>query len=156
PMIQYTIKYHTVPDIPLAELKRRGLRLLLVDVDNTLAPYYVGEPTEAIRAWVEALRGEGIEVLIFSNNKTDRPARFAQLLGVDFRKRVRKPHPEGVWALLREKGLRRDQVAVVGDQIYTDILCAQRAGVTGILVDPIRLVRPIHILRFLAELPFRR
>lgn len=154
-MPHFDLRYRRVTDIPLDELRKRGIRLLLLDLDNTLAPYYVGTPTEEVLAWARKMREGGVELMIYSNNTTERPAMFSGIMGIEYRKKMRKPRPEGVLAILKERGLEKSEVAVVGDQIYTDILCANNAGVVGILLEPIKLVRPAHIIRYIAELPFR-
>ena len=109
-------------------LRSRGVKLLLLDLDNTLAPYGSGEVSPEIRHWLSDLAEAGIEPYIFSNNRGGRPSAFAEKLGLGFVGRAKKPNPRRLWALLEEKGLDRSEAALVGDQIYTDIFCARRAA----------------------------
>ena len=68
-------------DIEPAALARRGIRLLLADLDNTLAPYGEPEPTQAVRDWAAALGEQGITLFVLSNNRhPERPRRFSQAL----------------------------------------------------------------------------
>ena len=79
-------------EIDPAALERRGIRLLLADLDNTLVPYGVPEPTEEVRAWAAALAGRGVELFVLSNNRRpQRPERFSKALGVPFLGHAGKP-----------------------------------------------------------------
>ena len=81
-------------DIEPAALARRGIRLLLADLDNTLAPYGEPEPTQAVRDWAAALGEQGITLFVLSNNRhPERPRRFSQALGVPFLGHAGKPKP---------------------------------------------------------------
>ncbi|MCM1149826.1 MAG: hypothetical protein NC319_07055, partial [Butyricicoccus sp.] len=81
-------------------LVRRGVKLILLDVDNTLAPYTVNEPTQRMKDWARGMKDAGLEVFILSNNKGDRPEIFARALGVDFIKKARKPFTAAARAVL--------------------------------------------------------
>lgn len=147
----------SIYDLNGRELADRGIRLLLADLDNTLVPYGVPEPTDAVRAWNEQLKAAGVTLFVLSNNRhADRPRIFCDALGVPFIGHAGKPKtPSFIQAMERMK-VTREQTAIVGDQIFTDILGGSRAGVTTILVRPIRLAgNPGRYLRYAAELPFR-
>ncbi len=152
-----------VPDLLLPDvfavtpekLHARGVKLLLLDLDNTLAPYGVPDVTEEVRRWLGEIAAAGIEPYIFSNNRGGRPAAFAEKLGLPFVGRAKKPNPRRLRALLEEKGLSCAEAALVGDQIYTDIFCARRAGVLAVAVRPIDARAPHRALRYAAEAPFR-
>ena len=136
-------------------LRGRGVKLLLLDLDNTLAPYGSGEVSPEIRHWLSDLAEAGIEPYIFSNNRGGRPSAFAEKLGLGFVGRAKRPNPRRLWAVLEEKGLDRSEAALVGDQIYTDIFCARRAGVLAVAVRPIDARAPHRALRWASESPFR-
>ena len=144
--------YDLTPELFLS----RGIRLLLLDVDNTLSPYSVNTPTPKMKAWADKMKSSGIEPVLLSNNRGERPAVFAAALGVDYQKKALKPFTGAARRVLREKHVPASETAVVGDQIYTDILCAVRLGATSVLVQPISLKNPLLFLRYLLELPFRR
>lgn len=136
-------------------LVRRGVKLVLLDVDNTLAPYTVSEPTQRMKDWACGMRDAGLEVFILSNNRGDRPEIFARALGVDFVKKARKPFTAAARAVLAGRGVTPGQAALVGDQIYTDTLCAKALGATAVLVRPIKFTNIFLRLRYWAEAPFR-
>ena len=137
-------------------LKKEGIRLLLMDLDNTMAPYHIHVPSAGLKAWVSSMKEEGIEIFILSNNRGSRPKVFAEALGVEWVNRAKKPSVKVMDRVLGRKCLPREQVMLVGDQIYTDMLCAARGHIRGICVKPICLRRnPLLALRYFAEFPFR-
>ena len=148
---------NSIFDIDPAALARRGITLLLADLDNTLVPYGVPEPTEAVRAWKEALAAAGVTLFILSNNRhPQRPERFANALGVPFLGHAGKPKTGGFYRAMEQMDRTSAQTAIVGDQIFTDILGGRNAGVLTLLVEPIRLAgNPGRYLRYAAEWPFR-
>lgn len=124
-------------------------------MDNTLAPYTVDTASERLRGWVRDMRAAGLELYILSNNKGDRPERFAAELGIPFRKRAKKPATAAALDVLREVGVAPEQAALIGDQIYTDTLCAKRCGMFAVTVTPIEFSNVFLRLRWWAEFPFR-
>ena len=147
----------SIYDIDLSELKAAGIRLLLADLDNTLVPYGVALPTDEVRAWNEMLKESGITLFVLSNNRhANRPRIFSEGLGVPYIGHAGKPSKRGFIQAMEQMGAAAEQTAIVGDQIFTDVLGGNRAGVTTILVKPIRLAgNPGRYLRYAAELPFR-
>ena len=147
----------TIFDIDPAALARRGITLLLADLDNTLVPYGVPEPTAEVRVWKEALEAAGVTLFVLSNSRRPgRPERFSQALGVPFLGRAGKPRPGGFLKAMARMGRAPAETAIVGDQIFTDILGGRKAGVYTLLVEPIRLAgNPGRYLRYAVELPFR-
>lgn len=144
-------------EIDPAALKSRGITLLLADLDNTLVPYGVPLPTDAVREWNERLKVAGVTLFVLSNNRhADRPRIFSEGLGVPFVGHAGKPGTAGFVKAMEQMGVSPKQTAIVGDQIFTDILGGSRAGVTTILVKPIRLAgNPGRYVRYAVELPFR-
>lgn len=137
-------------------LKDKGLRFLLLDLDNTLAPYSEDTPSVALRNWVDGLKKEGIELFILSNNHGKRPKNFAASLKLDYIGRAHKPSVRTLLSVLERKGVSPEEAAIIGDQVYTDILVGKRAGVFTIAVKPISLRNPLHLIRYGLEYPFRR
>lgn len=153
-----------IPDIILKDIYRltpeklteMGITFLLMDLDNTLARYSAVDPSVQLRNWIDRLKKAGIEPFIFSNSRSDRPRGFAEALSIGYVNHAKKPKTELLLDILRKKGLDAEHTAIVGDQVYTDILCGVRAGVRTIAVIPINMVaNPLHLLRYGAELPFR-
>ena len=133
-----------------------GIKLLLLDLDNTLAPYSsVMQPGVRLRNWIDALRHVGIEPFILSNSRGVRAEAFSKALSVGFLALARKPGTRSLCRVLAQKGVAPEHAALVGDQIYTDVLCAKRAGVLAVAVEPLDLSNPVYRARYWAELPFR-
>ncbi len=149
--------YPSVADISPKTLAERGVRLVLADLDNTLVPYKVLEPSPRVRAWMEGLRGAGITLFLLSNSrKPGRARKFAESMGVPYQGRSGKPKRGGYLRAMERMGCTPEQTVMVGDQIFTDTLGANRAGVTPLLVEPIRLAgNPGRYLRYAVETPFR-
>ncbi len=143
--------YELTPDF----LRSRNITLLLMDLDNTLAPYSTDEATPALKAWIASMKAAGIEPFLFSNNKCDRPSIFARQLNVDYVKLAHKPKQAALRQVLTQKSTPIERVCIIGDQIYTDVLCGSIAGAYTVVVRPISLKNPLHALRYAAETPFR-
>ena len=142
-------------EIQPGELLSRGIRFVLLDVDNTLAPYTVNEPEQRLRDWARGLMDAGLELFILSNNRGSRPEIFAGALGIDFVGKARKPFTAAAKRVLYEHNASPGQTALVGDQIYTDTLCAKRLGALAVLVEPIKFTNIFLRLRYWLEAPFR-
>ena len=143
--------YELTPDF----LRSRNITLLLMDLDNTLAPYSTDEATPALKAWIASMKAAGIEPFLFSNNKGDRPSIFSRQLNVDYVKLAHKPKQAALSQVLTQKSTPIERVCIIGDQIYTDVLCGSIAGAYTVVVRPISLKNPLHALRYAAESPFR-
>ena len=142
-------------EVTPALLRKMGIRFVLLDVDNTLAPYTVDTAGPALREWVRRLRSAGLRCYILSNNRGERPEKFAAALDLPYRKRAKKPSPRAAREVLAELGFRPAETALIGDQIYTDALCARRCGAKAVVVKPIEFSNFWLRLRYWAELPFR-
>lgn len=149
--------YPAVLDIQPAALKAKGIKLVLADLDNTLVPYKVPEPTPEVVAWKEALEAEGIQLFLLSNSrKPNRARHFAEVLGIPYQGHSGKPKRGGYFRALERMGCKAEEAVMVGDQIFTDILGANRAGVIPLMVEPIRLAgNPGRYIRYAVEIPFR-
>lgn len=138
-------------------LARRGFTLLLADLDNTLVPYGVPLPDEKLKAWRDDLAAHGVTLFVLSNNRHEsRPRIFSDALEVPYIGHAGKPKTPAFFRAMEQLGASKEQTAIVGDQIFTDVLGGNRAGVSTILVQPIRLAgNPGRYLRYAAEWPFR-
>ncbi len=149
--------YPSVAAISPKALTEKGVRLVLADLDNTLVPYRVLEPSPQVRAWMEGLRAAGITLFLLSNSrKPGRAQKFAESMDIPFQGHAGKPKRGGYLKAMERMGCTPAQTVMVGDQIFTDTLGANRSGVTPLLVEPIRLSgNPGRYLRYAAETPFR-
>lgn len=150
--------YPSVTAISPDALAERGIKLVLADLDNTLTAYKVTEPSAEVVAWQSALEARGIQLFLLSNSR--RPGRaqsFAEKLGIPFQGHSGKPRRAGYLRAMERMGAAPEETVMVGDQIFTDTLGAGRAGVTPLLVEPIRLAgNPFRYVRYAIETPFRR
>ena len=138
---------------------RLGVKGLIFDLDNTLAPPHSETAPPATLRFLAEVRRAGLAAVIVSNGRRPRVERLGRLMGLPVVARARKPFGRGYrWALL-EMGLKASQVAAVGDHFLTDGLGALYQGIPLVLVDPmtseedflVRAARPVdHILRRLA------
>ena len=129
----------SITHITPAMLGRLKIRGLILDVDNTLTTHDNPTPDHKVLSWLEIMRSHDIGMIILSNNRPARVSAFAQLLGMDFVAKAGKPKPGGFRQAAGRLGLSKVDVAVVGDQIFTDILGGNIWGATTILVKPMEL-----------------
>lgn len=129
-------EYHkSIHEIDLLKLYENGKRLILTDLDNTLVSYAEPIPTEEIRAFKKKCDEIGLTLVIISNNNEKRVKRFADELGVPYLAKALKPLKRGYRKLTL--GYSNDEVAIIGDQVLTDIVGGKRMGFYTILVDVI-------------------
>ena len=151
-----------IPDVILKRLTEltpellsaRGISFLMMDFDNTIVPYTTDVPTEPMRAWLEQMKSSNIRLCVVSNSKRPRVVTFCRTYGLDCITHARKPFQKGISECLTRFHLRPSQTAMVGAQIYTDVLGANCAGLTSILVSAIDNHTIWLKLRHVAELPF--
>ena len=118
-------------------LLSRGIGVLILDIDNTLVTYADAYPTEAVTKWINAMKQGGVRLAIASNNHGKRVDTFAESLDVFTVSDSNKPSRKAVDVICRRFSITPDKAAVIGDQIFTDVLCANRAGAVAILVKPL-------------------
>lgn len=118
------------------QLKDAGIKLLLLDRDNTLIPRSMTSAPPEVTSWVRRIQELGIVCHLVSNNGAAAVSSTAQELSMDYSSRTGKPLPVIFWYLMRRYGCRRSEVMMVGDQLFTDVLGAKLAGITGVLVTP--------------------
>lgn len=148
-----------------ARLATLGIDGLLLDVDGTLKDHGAQEFPAPVRDWVAQLLASGIRLCIVSNGKPRRIEGLAARLGIPFVAQAFKPLPRGCRQALAILGMDSSRVAMVGDQIFADVLAGRLAGMVTILVPPTnpvepwftRLKRPIErlVLRWLSLRPER-
>lgn len=147
----------SIYDLTGESLERRGIRFLMADLDNTLIPYSQAMPDEPLRRWLEDLRAHGVTLFLLSNSrKAARAPDFSRALGIPYLCRAGKPKRGGYLRAMAAHGMTAAESAMVGDQVFTDVWGANRAGVRSILVRPIDLRgNPGRYLRYWVELPVR-
>ena len=144
----------SITDLTPEFLKNRGIKLLMLDFDNTIVPYTTNTPTEQMAAWLRAMQQSNVQICVVSNSKKDRVKIFCDRYGIDCITHAHKPFPDGIRRCLKKYGLKPAQCALAGDQIFTDTLGARTCGLTAILVRAIDNHNFWLKLRHVAELPF--
>ena len=135
-------------------LQRQGIRLLMMDFDNTIVPYTTNVPTEKMEAWLRMMAQSEIRLCVVSNSKKDRVRVFCGKYGIPVITHANKPGTRGIEECLAQFGIDRKEAAIVGDQIFTDTLGANGAGVLSILVKAIDNHNFWLKARHVLELPF--
>ena len=130
-------RFRRVEEITPLFLLSHGIRGVLLDVDNTLSPHNAPEPNPQAMQWLAQMRESGIEVVIVSNNHEPRVAPFAAKLGLRHISEASKPLPSGFLRAQQLLNLPRESLAVVGDQLFTDMAGGNTARMFTVLVDPI-------------------
>ena len=120
------------------ELARRGVRLLLCDLDYTLAPKAQSEPDQRLRRWLKEMAQGGVTVMILSNNRNPvRVERFCRELGIEYEGHAGKPSAKGFRRAMARRGVTPEETAMLGDKLLTDMLGAHAAGVLPLMVEPL-------------------
>lgn len=138
PRIFYPVtQMNSIHDLTPEWLQSRGVKAVICDLDDTLVPYYNTEPNETIAQWIRQLRESGLRICILTNGKKKRVLPFCQALNVECVPMAMKPLPIGYLRALRKMRIRRREAVAVGDQIFTDIVGGNLAGIHTVLVEPI-------------------
>jgi HAD superfamily phosphatase (TIGR01668 family) len=136
-MISPDYYLHSVSEIDLDELLSRGVDTLLVDLDNTLLPRDSGTVPDEARDWVRSLSAKGFRVCLVSNNWHQRVSQVADELGIALVAKAVKPLPFAFLRALRLVGSKRSSAAVVGDQMFTDVVGGKLLGMVTVMVLPL-------------------
>lgn len=126
-------------DMASAEfLLKIGVKGIVLDIDNTLEPYENPEPGVEVVRWFHSLWNAGIKTAIVSNNNKERVELFNKGLKIPAYSKAKKPFKKNVLNAISDMGIKREQAALMGDQIFTDVWAAHNAGIIAILVPPIK------------------
>lgn len=126
-----------VEDICLEELKSRGIKGIVLDLDNTLTEWNENAIGQPALSWVLAAKEDGFGVCITSNTRSTRAEEIAGRLGLVALSRAGKPRRTAFVQAMKLMGTTASQTAVVGDQIFTDVLGGNRLGLYTVLVRPL-------------------
>ena len=131
------IYVRSLQDVPLHELKEQNIKAFILDLDNTITEWNSNEITEEVHQWFERIKTEGLKACILSNNGEKRVLQVAEALDIPYIHRAQKPRRGGYHRAITHMQVKPEETAVIGDQIFTDILGGNRAGLYTILVVPI-------------------
>jgi HAD superfamily phosphatase (TIGR01668 family) len=144
----------SLTDISPSFLKSKDIRLLMLDFDNTIVPYTTNVPTAKMQVWLETMLESDISLCVVSNSRNDRVKLFCEKYGLACVTNAKKPFSKGIHQCMEMFEIDADFCALAGDQIYTDVLGANCAGVRSVLVRSIHNHTFWLKLRHIAELPF--
>ena len=137
-MLLYPKEYiNSVKEITINFVEKYNLKGLILDVYNTLIDYYKKMP-DGINEWAEEMKKAGIKLYILSNsNKKEKVEAVAKKLNIEYINFAKKPFKTGFLKIKKIMDLNSENIGVVGDQIFTDVLGANRCKMFSILVRPI-------------------
>ena len=149
--------FATFDAVTPAFLQSIGVRALLIDIDNTLAPYEEPDPNERVLAWFAELEKNGIKAALVSNNHAPRVERFNKSLGLIAYPDSGKPGRKTLERAMKELGVTHTETAMLGDQILTDCFAGKHIGLCAIIVPPIKDKTNLFFrFKRLVERPFIR
>jgi HAD superfamily phosphatase (TIGR01668 family) len=138
-MFKPNVKLDKITDITISVLQKYNINSLILDVDNTLSTHHGQVLTDGLEEWLDLMRQNGIKMTVLSNSKAPRLEPFAKKIGLDYISLGLKPLPFGFWRALKRLGSKRKNTAIVGDQIFTDIVGGNCVGLKTVLLTPIQL-----------------
>lgn len=149
-----TAYYDSIYDIDLKELRSKNITGLIFDFDNTLIARGSRETPDGLHEWLQKLEQAGFRVCIVSNNLQSKIGAIAQSLGIPLVAQAGKPRNKAFTQGMKIMGTMASQTAVIGDQLFTDILGGNRLGLVTILVVPMGKRELLHtrLLRYLERL----
>lgn len=136
-LLKPNYRFKSVLDITPADIKNSGAKIVLLDADNTLSLHGSQTPIEGVSDWISAMKSEGIGLIIISNNKKERIEPFASSLGLPFVYKGAKPLKKGFLKGCKSLGETPKKSAVIGDQLFTDVLGGNLIGAVTFLTEPI-------------------
>ena len=129
--------FYSVSDIDYKKIYAMGIRGLVFDIDNTIVPYNTYEIPDSVLALFEDLIAQGFLICFLSNSKKKRVEYFTQLFNVRGFHTALKPTPFGLWRAIKHLDLPHEKLAIIGDQIFTDVICGRMQNIYTVLVEPI-------------------
>ena len=161
--IKHTVNYLLTPDyifptfadITPEFLLSNGIKALVIDVDNTLAPYEQELPDQKTIDWFKNLAENGIKAALISNNKPERIEKYNALLALPAYPDSKKPSTKAIMRAIEQMGVTVEVTAGLGDQLLTDTLAVHRLDMISLIVPPIKDKKtPFFRFKRLLEKPF--
>ncbi len=133
----------SIYDVDLSFFKKHGIKVVLTDLDNTLAPIYQKDADEKVFDLVKRYKEAGLRLIIVSNNTGKRVKRFSAELGIENACWMLKPLSLRLKKFLKKQKIDKSEVILVGDQILTDIMAGNGAKIKTLLTEPLVPEDPI-------------
>lgn len=137
PFLQPDFMFFRLTEITADFLKKNSITALALDVDNTMSTHHGQQPLDRLTDWIAEMQGCGIKLLVMSNAFTKRVEPFAKTIGLEFQAVSLKPLPFGYFRAAKKLGVKRKNLAIVGDQFFTDIIGGKASGVRTVMTIPI-------------------
>ncbi|SEM40713.1 hypothetical protein SAMN05216431_102105 [Ligilactobacillus sp. WC1T17] len=134
---QPTWQIESIYDLKASQLKKRNIKAVLTDLDNTLIAWNNPDGTPMLREWLQEMKKANILVIVVSNNNHARVKKALAKLDLPFISRALKPFSRGLRLALKRYNLTKADVVMVGDQLLTDVAAANHFKIRSILVKPI-------------------
>jgi len=129
--------FRSIKDIDYDKIYLNGIRGLIFDIDNTIVAYDSFEIKKEVLDLFKALANKGFSICFLSNNKKKRVAYFCDKFNIRGFHTALKPTPFGLIKAIKYLGLPKNKIAIIGDQIFTDVICGRLHNIYSILVEPI-------------------
>lgn len=165
-MLIKKINDYLLPDWQMSDLRQtnwpklyqRGIKVALLDLDNTLAPHGSNSGDDYSRAVIEAVKQAGIVPVLLTNAKDDRGQQFARSSGMAFEGSAGKPGTKGIERIKQRYDVTSREIVLVGDQIFTDVWAGKRAGVYVLKVEQLSRseIITVKLKRILERLLIRK
>lgn len=126
----------SIYDIPIQFYKENNIKIIFCDLDNTLDPFYVKEPTLKAYNLVKNLQDNDIQLIITSNNHGERVTRYSKLLGVECHYSSQKPLGYRLRRFIKKNNFNPNEIVMIGDQLLTDVIASKNTKVRSILTEP--------------------
>ena len=137
--------------------KKHGVKVLFIDLDNTLDSYRLYIPSKRAVDYIKYLTNKGIKPVIISNNRGERVSTYANHLKVEYLSMAGKPFPKKILQQIESRGLQKDEVMLVGDQLITDVTVAKKAGIRVVLTEKlVKEDQPTTRINRLFDRPIRK
>lgn len=140
-----TYKFKSVENIPYSFIEENNIKLIMLDMDNTIIDYSEGKYSKEMKEWARRMKRNGIKLYILSNSPFGKIVKkVASELGMKYYYNAGKPSIRGFKKIMEMENEQKENMLMVGDQIFTDIWGANRFGIKNILVNPIDRKERIH------------
>ncbi len=136
-MFKPYIMLDKITDIEVEDLKQLNITTIMTDLDNTLLPWNSNDYDLSLRKWLNQMTENNIDVKIVSNNSYERVEKAVSELPVSIVARAVKPLPFVIINHIKEENINPENVLFVGDQVMTDVLAGNMAGLKTVLVKPL-------------------
>ena len=136
-LLKADYKFRRVYELDAKWLAENNITALILDVDNTLTEHGSQCVEDQVMDWLAEMRRLGVKLIVVSNNRNRRVKPFAEKLGLEYIANGMKPSTSGIRRAMAQINSGRENTAMVGDQIFTDVLGGNLAGLCTVLLEPI-------------------